>query len=611
MNTRAERLTYFAAPHAALPALFIAPLFLLSLTPRADVAPHLTATLWGAALALSGWLVVLLVGAARAGRTLDFDVQIVRTHWVQALVHTSIYVYWSQYWGFIAGQVPLILAQILFAYSFSILLAWTRGQRYRFGFGPLPIILSTNFFMCFKDDWFYFQFAMIALGMLGKEFIHWRRDGRDTHIFNPSALALFAVSLVLIATKQTGITWAEPIAIELDRPEHIYLFIFLVGLLVQGLFHVTLVTLAAALALYVLNVVYFQATGIYWFMDAGIPIAVFLGLHLLITDPATSPRTSFGRFLFGALYGAGVFFLYGLLEWLGAPRFYDKLLCVPLLNIIVQQLDRLARALPSERLPVFSKIARLTPNGQNLLYMGAWVLLFAWMSATDFIGKDHPGLKTAFWDEACSQGLHNGCRNLANIRRDDCTAGHADACLQLATLATGSSTLQRQPLAAIRALARACDLSSAPACFALKDRLDAQAVGELTSSCRGGDSESCYILGSVHLFGIGRAADLPAAERYFERSCELGYPTGCSVGSDFYRLGVGGIPKDAARALSGHEKACYHTYLPSCVTVADMLSRGEGTARDLRRARALLEETCRLEYVPACTARAAGSPERL
>ena len=39
----------------------------------------------------------------------------------------------------------------------------------------------------------------------------------------------------------------------------------------------------------------------------------------------TSPRSTPGKILFGGLYGASVFALYGFLEALGAPRFYDAI----------------------------------------------------------------------------------------------------------------------------------------------------------------------------------------------------------------------------------------------------------------------------------------------
>ena len=92
-------------------------------------------------------------------------------------------------------------------------------------------------------------------------------------------------------------------------------------MVVQSLFSVTLVTLSAAAALFVLNLAYTAVTGVYYFVDATIPIAVFLGLHLLVTDPATSPRRNIGKVLFGAIYGAAVFGLYSVLGWLGMPRF--------------------------------------------------------------------------------------------------------------------------------------------------------------------------------------------------------------------------------------------------------------------------------------------------
>ncbi len=135
-------------------------------------------------------------------------------------------------------------------------------------------------------------------------------------------------------------TWGLEIADTIHRPPHIYLEIFFLGLIVQSLFRVTLVTLFSAAALWVLNLLYTQLTGDYNFIDSNIPVSVFLGLHLLVTDPATSPRKNFGKILFGAMYGIGVFGMYRFLVLIGAPEFYDKLLCVPALNLTVRALDQ-------------------------------------------------------------------------------------------------------------------------------------------------------------------------------------------------------------------------------------------------------------------------------
>ena len=148
----------------------------------------------------------------------------------------SIFVYWGIYWPPIREAAPLIAAQIVFAYAFDMLLAWSRRDTYTLGFGPFPIIFSTNLFMRFRDDWFSLQFLMVAVGFLAKELIRWEKDGRRTHIFNPSSFTLALFSLVLIVTGTTRITWGEEIATLLILPPQIYLFIFLVALPGQFLF---------------------------------------------------------------------------------------------------------------------------------------------------------------------------------------------------------------------------------------------------------------------------------------------------------------------------------------------------------------------------------------
>ncbi len=69
------------------------------------------------------------------------------------------------------------------------------GGRSASASGRCPIVFSTNLFLWFKDDWFAFQFLLIAIGFLGKAFVQWERDGRRGHIFNPSAFALALFSL--------------------------------------------------------------------------------------------------------------------------------------------------------------------------------------------------------------------------------------------------------------------------------------------------------------------------------------------------------------------------------------------------------------------------------
>ena len=71
----------------------------------------------------------------------------------------------------------------------------------------------------------------------------------------------------------------------------------------QYLFGVAPMTLAAVTTTFAFSAIYHSVTGSYFFVDSHIPIAVFLGMTLLFTDPATSPRTLVGRILYGVLYG--------------------------------------------------------------------------------------------------------------------------------------------------------------------------------------------------------------------------------------------------------------------------------------------------------------------
>src|SRR5262249_49328689 len=173
---------------------------------------------------------------------------------------------------------------LLFAYAFDMLLSWTRRDTCTLGWGPFPVVFSINLFLWFKPDWFYMQFLMVALGFAAKELIRWDKDGRPSHIFNPSSFPLAVFSIALILTGKSDLTLGRDIASTQFYPPHIYLVLFLIGLPGQFLFGVTSMTMSAVVATYLFGVLYYAATGIYFFYDSYIPIAVFLGMHLLFTD---------------------------------------------------------------------------------------------------------------------------------------------------------------------------------------------------------------------------------------------------------------------------------------------------------------------------------------
>ena len=444
-------------------ALLLPLAFALGLAGLAVLSPirqnpnSLLAALSASAL-LCAWNAVLF--RTRPGFSLD--VVLKKQHYLQACAQGSVLLYWGWYWPPVYAFAPFILAQLIFAYAFDMLLSWSRRDTYTLGFAPFPVIFSINLFLWFKPDWFYLQFAMVAVGLAAKELIRWDRDGRRVHIFNPSSFPLAVFSLILLATGRSDITWGQSIATTQFYPPHMYLVLFLIGLPGQFFFGVTSMTMSAVVTTYVFGRLYFAATGVYFFYDSYIPIAVFLGMHLLFNDPSTSPRTELGRIVYGTLYGLSAVGLYQVLGSAGMPTFYDKLLQVPLLNLSAKWIDRFAGK-------SFTLAHALTARQRNLAYMSVWAAIFAGMSVTQGVGDDHPGQWLPFWRQACQDGRRYACPYLADLDLNFCHRGSGWACneaglMHIALARSGEDSRRADLAEAAEPLRRGCDLGFAAAC---------------------------------------------------------------------------------------------------------------------------------------------------
>jgi hypothetical protein len=436
-------------------------------------------------------------------------------HFVQALCQFSIYAYWGFYWRPVYDHAWLLVAQLFFAYALDMLVSWSRGKTYLLGFGPFPIIFSTNLFLWFKDDWFYLQFLLVAVGVLGKEFVRWNRDGRYVHIFNPSAFTLGLFSVVLLVTGTTHVTWGQEIASTLTLAPQIYLYLFLVGLVVLYFFSVTLVTASAAAVLMGLSALYTSLNGVPYFLDSEIPSAVFLGLHLLVTDPSTSPRTPLGRLIFGVLYGCGVFALYSLLASLGLPTFYDKLMCVPLLNLGVPWIDRVVLSL-GER-PLLHRLGLDAPLGRmNYAHMAVWIAFFLTMTAMGRTDGRHTGDKLPFWMEACSAQRPNACRRLIQLETSYCTDNSGWACNEVGLHYLEGKLVAADSERAQDYFSRACETRFQAACLNVLDP-----ARETRGDPRTLDLRLLLREGGLNLL------DMPEPELY-ARACQHGWTFACA-----------------------------------------------------------------------------------
>lgn len=526
--------------------------------------PAVRYSLLGAAGVFAIWLAFL---HKTRGAGLKAQVFIRRPHWVQTIAHSSIYFYWGWHVDAVYPQVPLILAQVVFVYVLDLLMSWTRGRSWQIGFGPIPITGSTNLFLWFHSDVYYFQLLMMAAAFLSREFLRWKREGQDVHIFNPSGFALSLASVFLIATGTTEWTHGSFIATTLGHAPYMYEWLFSAGILVQVLFGVNLVTMMAAITVFGGSYLWHALTGNWPLENDHIPIAVFLGMHLLITDPVTSPRSNGGKAVFGILYGLAVFPLYWGLLAIQTPSFYDKLIQVPVLNLLVPWVERFGRHI---RWPGW----KFDPAKTNLIHIGIWAVLFFAVMRTPL--KQHPGNHPGYWEGRCGPADTRACENMVLLYDGACRRGVGEACILLAGhFMEGKKVPVNEPRAAFL----------------------------YEQGCKAGVAGACGMLAVAH--EEGRAGLKPSAEAAAllrTRACDLGDAQACIEQAARLVDGRGG-PRDPAAAAALLDGACRRGLAEPCGVLGFMLERGQGIAADPIRARSLYEEACRRGFEPACRQR--------
>ena len=607
---------------ARLPLLLIAVLFAFTALPRVHENPHLLLAFAGTAGALLLWLVVVWLAAQRTGRPLQVEFfPPVKQHYVQACVQSCLYAYWGYWWldpeghSPIYRQLPLVLAQWVFLYAFDALLAWSRGRSWKLTSGPTPIVLSTNLFVWFRDDWFVWQFAMVAAGLLGKEFVKWEKEGRRTHVFNPSGFGLAVTAIALIATDNVDLTWAKELATTIERPPHIFLFIFCLGLVVQHFFAVTLMTLAAAAVMAAINFGYTWTTGVYLFGSTNMPAAAFIGLHLLMTDPSTSPRTKLGRLLFGAGYGLGYIVFFQLLGAIGAPELFAKLFPVPVLNTCVQWLDRFAKTGAPGRLNGRWETA-LPPRAINAVHMSIWSALFAVMYFTGqwgYFKGSHPGDSVVFWRQALAEGKPEAARKLAIVAGNRAWGWDDPAAYnELGVLTIERRLVKSDENVALKSAgdwwAKAARLGSVEACANI-------VMLDLWSGARRSDEDVQLAVRGLRAAADGNARGLPRfltglmfeiagdaqqATFHYQRAGER----------DLFAVkGIARLVLASSRNLGPTvvarlDEAATHGDGEAAFYLAYVHALGRAGARDEARARELFAQSCTLGFQPACAVKA-------
>ena len=610
--------------------------------------------LWsGVLMALAGaTLFYLWVASRRAKAGLPWGVIWAprRAHLVQCFAQGLVYVGWCAHWEVARGQLPLICAQVGFAYLLDMCAVWRSAPIYRLGFGPIPIVLSTNLFLFFKDEYYYWQWPMIALAILSKDLFRWRRGERVAHIFNPSAITLSVTALLLICVGEMGHSWGEEIARSHATAPWSYELMFVAGLLVMSLFGVGTTIISAVLTTIVLGALYFEQTGTYRYIDTAIPAAVFLGMNLLVTDPASSPKGSVGRVLYGALYGLSVFILYGVLRSFERPpvegdpgltiAFCDKLLAVPLLNLLTPSIEHVTTGL-SDWLQRQSRRGMSEPVAR-LALASLWALCFVGWVRPQL--RAHPGRSLAVWLKACDetpapQRARFACANRDRIYRQLCDQGDLQACHQLAfSWEQGEGGSVNSSLAATL-YQRACEGGLLLSCHHLGGLfvLEAEQTQDrawitkasplLQRACEGEVWGACARLAAIKNSQWGAQDERQEVWTLWERACEHGEPFSC------FELGQRSLlplPLRAQRCMQGDlfaclsaerarrimsesperpplaqarrelTMACEGELWVACANVAWMMWRGDGGPRDQNQAIRLMKQSCEGGLKNAC-----------
>lgn len=561
----------------------------VALVPSVNANAQLRSSILGAAVVLAAGVGLVLWNAKVARRALSIEVSIRRPHYLQAMLQGSIYAYWGYYYRPVYDQVPLIAAQLAFAYAFDMLLVWSRRDKYTLGFGPFPIIFSINLFIWFKPEWYYLQFALVALGFLAKEFIRWQKEGQSAHIFNPSSFPLALFSVVLIATGSTSMTYGVEIATTQFNPPNMYLMLFLIGLPGQYFFGVTPMVMTSVLATYLFGAVYFAGTGTYFFVDSYIPVSVFLGMHLLFTDPATAPRTELGRIIYGVLYAVGNIVLYDVLQRAGIPTFYDKLLPVPLMNVSVRAIDRLAASPALSAINPANLGRAIVARKRHLAYITVWAVAFAGMSSVQAVGDHHPGHRVPFWQNACNANLRNGCSTLGSITQKYCADGSGWACNELGVLQAEHRVTF--PDRAAQSFDSACALGFVTGC---------QNKAALATDAKNLQRSSPRLSDYPVILRSGKGA-LPDTRPFalYDLACDQGFASGCQGLAHLYRSGEG-TARDPQKALALLERSCADGDGPGCSDLGLMHFTGDGVPLDKPKGLSYLKQACDKGYAQAC-----------
>ncbi len=307
--------------------------------------------------ASTGVLLVLLLLALSQRTRPTFEFGIKATHALPMMIQLGIYSWWAVWHLPVRWYAPLLLGQLVFGFLLDGLLGIVVSGRWRVGLAPAPVVLSAGLFAWFLAEGPWMSTVVISAALASKHLL--RRDGR--HIFNPSAFGLSVAALCYLAlpesTRWHGVVW------ELDLAPGMVELILILALLAQTRVPVVLASMGALLGMLAWGQFAVVVADPLW-------AAPFLVIVLLLTDPATLPRTPAGRLLGGLTYAL----LLAPVTWFFVQTqgtdYWAKIVPVVLVNGLAPTLDRLGAHLPD-------RLSDLLAPARNRAHVALWFAVVA------------------------------------------------------------------------------------------------------------------------------------------------------------------------------------------------------------------------------------------
>lgn len=283
------------------------------------------------------------------------------THVLPAILQVVLFTYWAMYSENVVEHLPIIAVQLVIAYAFDLLLAWTLRRPYSPSFAPVPIVLSVNLFVWFHDRDILLSALVVGLAIASRSML--RTAGR--HIFNPSVFGVAVVGTLCMVLP--GIFPYRDISHDLDAAPRMAELILLLALIPQIRLRTTPVALGAAVAMIGTMLIVFALTG---YQGGPSPFWApwLLAITLLAGDPATIPSGAPARLVFGLFLGVTFYVLSRALLFSVGTDFFSKVIPISFANLLVPRFEHLGERL-SARWP------RLSRGMVTHAYLAAWLYL--------------------------------------------------------------------------------------------------------------------------------------------------------------------------------------------------------------------------------------------